>query len=196
MNGELRTTSQTCVQQPFSKCKTCHHDRGYIQVYTGDGKGKTTAAIGLAVRALGAGKSVFIGQFLKGQAYSEIKALQQFMPGIIIEQYGLRCFVNHNPKPEDIQKAQLGLQRVKTVLQSRTYDLVILDEINVALFYELFLLEEFIEILKGKNCSTEVILTGRYAHPQVLELADLVTDMTEVKHYYKNGIYARDGIER
>lgn len=196
MNGELRTTSQSCVSEPFSKCKTCQNDHGYIQVYTGDGKGKTTAAIGLAVRAVGAGKSVYIGQFLKGQAYSEISALQQFMPGITTEQFGLRCFVNRNPKPEDIQKAADGLRKIKSILKSGKYDVVILDEANIALFYELIPLEEFIAALEEKNCSTEVIITGRYAHPMIIEMADLVTGMTEIKHYYKDGVYAREGIER
>lgn len=196
MNGQLRTPVQTCVHEPFSKCKTCQNDPGFIQVYTGDGKGKTTAAIGLAVRAVGAGKSVYIGQFLKGQTYAEISALQQFMPGITIEQFGLRCFVNRTPKADDVQKAAAGLQNVKAVLKSGNYDVVILDEANIALFYELFPLEEFLSALEHKNCSTEVIITGRYAHPKVIEMADLVTGMTEVKHYYKKGIYAREGIER
>lgn len=196
MNGELRTKSGKCISEPFSKCVTCGQDLGYIHVYTGDGKGKTTAAIGLAIRAIGAGKKVFIGQFVKEQAYSEMHALKQFIPQVQLEQFDLPLSINRNMQADDPIKVGSVLQKLKTILTSGNYDVVILDEANIALFYELLPINDFLQILQDRKCSTEVVITGRYAHAQLLEMADLVTDMTEVKHYYRQGVFARDGIER
>lgn len=169
--------------------------KGYIQVYTGNGKGKTTAAIGLTHRAVGAGKKVFFGQFVKGMIYSEIKALQQYLPSVDVRQYGLECFIYRKPSQEDIEAARKGLVEVTEIVKSGDYDVIILDEANIAVYYELFSIEELIDVLKQKQDKTEIVITGRYARPELIELADLVTEMREIKHYYQKGIEARLGIE-
>jgi cob(I)alamin adenosyltransferase len=169
--------------------------KGYIQVYTGNGKGKTTAAFGLALRAVGAGKKVFFAQFIKGRTYSEIEAVKKFVPDITIKQYGLGCFIVEKPTEADIQAARKGLSEVADNLKSEKYDMVVLDEANIALYYQLFSIDEFLDVLKNKNPETEVVVTGRYAPPELIEMADLVTEMKEVKHYYNKGIEARKGIE-
>ncbi len=169
--------------------------KGYIQVYTGNGKGKTTAAFGLALRAIGAGKKVFFAQFVKGKTYSEIEAVQKFLPQIVVKQYGLRCFIYEEPTQKDIDVAQTGLKEVAEIIQFQKYDLVVLDEANIALFYKLFSVETLIEILQSKPQETEIIITGRYAPQEIIEIADLVTEMKEIKHYYSDGIEARKGIE-
>ena len=169
--------------------------KGMLQVYTGDGKGKTTAAIGLAIRAIGAGLNVFMGQFVKSMKYSEIKALEN-IENITVKQYGLDCFIKNEPNEEDIKAARKGLEDIKGVLKSGEYDLVILDEANIAVYFGLFSVEELIEAIKDRNDEVEVIVTGRKAKDKIIELADLVTEMKETKHYYHKGIEARDGIER
>jgi cob(I)alamin adenosyltransferase len=169
--------------------------KGYMQIYTGNGKGKTTAALGLALRAVGAGKNVFFAQFIKGKPYSEMEAVEKFIPDITIKQYGLGCFIIEKPTEADIQAAQTGLAEVTGILKSGDYDVVVLDEATIALYYQLFSIDEFLDVLKNKNPKTEVVITGRYAPPELIELADLVTDMKEVKHYYTKGIEARKGIE-
>ncbi len=169
--------------------------KGYIHVYTGNGKGKTTAAIGLSVRAVGAGKKVFFAQFVKGKPYSEIKALNQFSPNIEIRQYGLDCFIFNSPKQEDIDIARKGFEEVSQIIVSGKYDIVVLDEANIAVYYNLFTVEELISVLKKKPEETEIIVTGRYAKDELIEIADLVTEMKEVKHYFTKGVQARLGIE-
>ena len=169
--------------------------KGYIQVYTGDGKGKTTAAFGLALRAAGAGKSVFIAQFVKGQEYSEITAVRKFLPSVIVHQYGLDCFIVNTPTQADIEVARKGLEEISAVISSGAFDVVILDEANIAIYYNLFTAAELLAILKRKPEAVEIIITGRYACPEILEVADLVTEMKEVKHYYTQGVQARVGIE-
>lgn len=169
--------------------------KGYIQIYTGNGKGKTTAAIGLTVRAAGAGKKVFFAQFVKGQIYSEIKTIQKILPSADIKQYGLRCFIKNVPTQEDIIAARKGLDEVSQKIFSGDYDLVILDEANIAVYYHLFSAKELINVLKQKPEKTEIVITGRYAVPELIEVADLVTEMKEIKHYYKKGVEARLGIE-
>lgn len=169
--------------------------KGYIQVYTGNGKGKTTAALGLAVRAVGAGKKVFFAQFVKGQIYSEIHAIQQFLPAITVEQYGLNCFIVQSPTQKDIDIARKGFEKVSEIILSGNYDVIVLDEANIAIYYKLFPVEELIQLLKKKPLETEIIITGRYAPPELIEIADLVTEMKEIKHYYTKGIEAREGIE-
>lgn len=170
-------------------------EKGYIQVYTGNGKGKTTAALGLSIRALCAGKKVFFGQFVKGMEYSELNVVK-YMPDIEIEQFGRGCFIFRNPVQEDIDAAQRGLERCKQILSEGKHDVVVFDEINIALYYHLISLEDVFELLKLKKENTEVILTGRYAPNELIEAADLVTEMKEIKHYYKKGVNARTGIER
>ena len=125
--------------------------KGYIQVYTGNGKGKTTAALGLALRAVGARKKVFFAQFIKGKTYSEIEAVRKFVPDITIKQYGLDCFIIEKPTEADIQAARYGLTEVKKILKSGEYDVVVLDEATIALYYQLFSIDEFLNVLKNKN---------------------------------------------
>lgn len=168
--------------------------KGYIQVYTGNGKGKTTAALGLAMRALCAGKKIFMGQFVKGMKYSELKLVEYF-DNLEIEQLGRGCFIYDEPGAEDIKLAQEGLAKCKTILKEGQYDLVILDEINIALYFNLISVDEVLDILKNKAEHTEVVLTGRYAPEEIINIADLVTEMKEIKHYYTKGIEAREGIE-
>ncbi|HPC37084.1 MAG TPA: cob(I)yrinic acid a,c-diamide adenosyltransferase [Candidatus Marinimicrobia bacterium] len=169
--------------------------QGLIQVYTGDGKGKTTAALGLALRAAGAGLKVFIGQFLKGAEYSEIKALRQLAPGIEIKQYGRRCFIKDKPDEEDIRLAQNGLREMESVIQSGDYNLVILDEANIAVYYNLFSVDELLKVVQNRPKQVEIVITGRNADSRIIAAADLVTEMREIKHYYQKGIAARLGIE-
>jgi len=170
-------------------------EKGYIQVYTGDGKGKTTAALGLALRAVCAGKKVYFAQFVKGMDYSELKA-KILLNNLDIHQYGTDCFILNNPTEEDKRIAREGLEAIKKILSKGEYDVVVLDEINIALHYKLFSIDEVIEILKNRKNHVEVILTGRNAHEKIIQLADLVTEMKEVKHYYEKGVQARIGIEK
>jgi cob(I)alamin adenosyltransferase len=169
---------------------------GFVHVYTGTGKGKTTAALGLGLRALGKGLKIYMIQFMKGDIeYGEISAVRN-LDGFSIEQFGRPDFVDRdNPAKVDIELAQKGLERAKEILAGMKYDLVILDEINVAIDWKLVELDDVVEIIKNKPKNVELILTGRYAHPKIIELADLVTDMQEVKHPYQTGVLARDGIE-
>lgn len=169
--------------------------RGYLQVYTGNGKGKSTAAFGLALRAAGAGMSVYIAQFVKGRNYSEITAVRQHVPQITIRQFGRGCFIVEKPTGEDVAAAREGLAVMSEVLTSGEYDLVILDEATIAIYYDLFIVSELIDLLKRRAPGCEVVVTGRYAPKELIELADLVTEMREVKHYYRQGIEAREGIE-
>lgn len=170
--------------------------KGYVQVYTGNGKGKTTAAIGLAVRAAGANLKVFIGQFVKGMHYSELESLKRFSDLITIKQFGRDCFIYDDPTEEDIKRARDGLKESKEIINSGEYQLVILDEIHIALYYNLFPIDEVVDIIKNKPEDVELILTGRYAPQEIIDIADLVTEMREIKHYYVKGVVAREGIEK
>jgi cob(I)alamin adenosyltransferase len=169
--------------------------KGYVQVYTGDGKGKTTAALGLAVRAAGAGLRVFIAQFVKGMHYSELETLARLQDRITIRQYGRACFIRNQPEPEDVFAAREGLEAVRRILRGGLHQVVILDEANIAVQYSLFSADELVELVGEKPLDVELVITGRNAHPKVLEAADLVTEMREVKHYYRQGVAARPGIE-
>ena len=168
---------------------------GFIHVYTGNGKGKTTAALGLALRATGAGKSVFFAQFVKGKTYSEIKAIQEHIPSIELHQYGKQCFITQAPSPEDIAAARAGLAAVEEVILAGKHNMVILDEACIAIYFNLFSSRDLIRVLKHKPLSMEIIITGRYATSDLTEFADLVTEMKEIKHYYSAGVEARRGIE-
>jgi len=170
--------------------------RGYVQVYTGDGKGKTTAAIGLAVRAVGAGLKVFVGQFVKGMEYSELKSLERFAPQLKVKQYGRAKFVHSKPTEEDFAAARAGYEEIKGIIKSGQYDLVILDEANTAVYFKLFPVEDLLTLIDEKPDSVELVFTGRKAAPQLIEKADLVTEMKEIKHYYSEGVLARKGIEK
>lgn len=168
---------------------------GYVHVYTGDGKGKTTAAFGLALRAVGAGLKVFIAQFVKGMHYSELEAVKRLGGSVEVRQFGRDRFIRGKPTPEDIAAARHGLEQVRAVFSAGTHRLVVLDEANVAAHFGLFPVEELLDLMDGKPRPVELVLTGRRADPRILERADLVTDMHEVKHYYRQGVAARAGIE-
>jgi len=172
--------------------------KGYVQVYTGNCKGKTTAALGLAFRAAGRGLKTYIGQFMKGQNYGELKSAEMLKPYITIEQYGKDTFIHvKNPSdPEDVKMAKKGLEKTKKAMLSGNYDIVIFDEINVANYFNLISVDEMLDIIKSKPDGVEVVFTGRYAPQEIIEAADLVTEMKEIKHYYTKGVEARDGIER
>ncbi len=170
--------------------------KGYIQVYTGNGKGKTTAALGLSLRAAGAGLRVFIAQFNKKGDYSEIKALKRFADLITVEQYGLGRFTDGKPLPEDIVAARKGLKRVKSILSEGEYQVVILEEANVATKFGLFSVQDLLGVMLAKPDNVELVITGRGAAARIIENADLVTEMRAVKHYYQKGIVARVGIEK
>ncbi|MFO8109234.1 MAG: cob(I)yrinic acid a,c-diamide adenosyltransferase [Thermoplasmata archaeon] len=170
--------------------------KGLVQVYTGNGKGKTTASLGQVLRAVGKGHKVLIIQFMKGKIeYGELTGVDH-LPGAEIEQYGRPDFVDKkNPAKIDIDLAVQGFQRAKNVISSGDYDMVVLDEMNIALDYKLLDEDEVIEAIKNRPEHVEVVLTGRYASPALIDLADLVTVMCEVKHPYMVGIEAREGIE-
>ena len=168
-----------------------------IHIYTGPGKGKTTAAVGLAVRALGAGWKVYMGQFIKDMPYHELSILEKH-PNMTVELYGSGrgCFIGRDPDPADIAAAQEGLQKAKAAMHAG-YDLVILDEINVACALHLITEADMLSVLDARPASVELVLTGRSCPEAVLARADLVTEMREVRHYYTTKhLPPRDGIER
>ena len=169
---------------------------GLVHVYTGNGKGKTTAALGLALRALGHDFKIHIIQFMKGNIdYGELKSLEN-IDGITLVQGGREDFVNpDDPDPIDLALARDAFELAKKVLNSGEYDMVILDELNITTAWKLIPLAEVIELIKSKPEDVELVLTGRYAPEELLELADYVTEMKEVKHPYEKGIDACDGIE-
>ena len=191
--------------------------KGYVQVYTGNGKGKSTAAIGLAIRALGAGKRVMFLQFMKTQAYSEHKIIPEISPNLTLENIGKPFFIikegtmseeelakwkdqavvfpPDQPPREYLELVAQGIVRVKKVITGGEYDVVILDEINVALHFGLVTWQQVKDLIDHKGESVELILTGRGAPPELIERADLVTEMREIKHYYTQGIQARKGID-
>ena len=171
-------------------------DLGLVHVYTGDGKGKTTAALGLALRAVGHGLKVYMIQFMKGSIdYGELIASRRIQ-NLTIKQFGRAEFVDkENPKEVDISLAVKALSHAKIVLAERKYDVVILDEINVALEWKLINLNDVIELIQQRPKNVELILTGRYAHPKIIAIADLVTEMKQIKHPYQKGIEARKGID-
>ncbi|MFQ5909370.1 MAG: cob(I)yrinic acid a,c-diamide adenosyltransferase [Thermoplasmata archaeon] len=171
-------------------------DLGLIQVYTGTGKGKTTASLGLALRACGHGLKVYMIQFMKGRIdYGELKAVDK-IEGLTIEQFGRPEFVDKdNPSEEDVKLAREALQKSREIILSGKYDMVILDEINVAIEWNLIRLEDVIDLLERKPANVEVILTGRYARKEIIDLADLVSEVREVKHPFKRGMHSRVGVD-
>ena len=169
--------------------------KGYVQVYTGDGKGKTTAALGLSLRAAGAKLKVFIAQFVKGIEYSELKAIKRYDDFITLKQYGRDSFIHGEPSKEDFAAAKKGFDELKDAILSGEYSLVIIDEANIAIYYKLFSVEDLISLIDEKPGHVEIVITGRKADPKIIERADLVTEMKEIKHYYNNGVKARKGIE-
>ncbi len=172
--------------------------KGYVQVYTGNCKGKTTAALGLAFRAMGHGLRTYIGQFMKGQKYGELDAARMVSPYITIEQFGREECIRMKapPNPEDVDRARSGLHKVATQMISGNYSIVVFDEILTARHFGLVSTDDILALLARKPDGVELILTGRYAPPEIVAAADLVTEMVEVKHYYRKGVLARAGIER
>lgn len=171
--------------------------KGLVQIYTGNGKGKTTAAIGQAVRALGHGKKIYMLQFMKGSSkYGEIQAVQKYCPDFIIDQSGLDTFVSkEDPSKLDLELALLGLKKARQALTGEDYDLVILDEINVAVDFKLISLGDVIKLLQLRPKHKDLILTGRYCPKELYGYADLVSEIMEIKHHYQIGAEAREGIE-
>lgn len=171
--------------------------QGYIQVYTGNGKGKTTAAIGQAIRALGHGFKVYFAQFMKDFPYGELNILRQFSPQIEIKNWGNDRFVfqKQPPSRELIEEMKRGLDEALKAMLSKQFDLVVLDEVLVSIYFKLFTTEQIVNFLTQKPKEVELILTGRYCPQEIIEMADLVTEMQEIKHYYQVGVMARKGIE-
>ncbi|MFO7753123.1 MAG: cob(I)yrinic acid a,c-diamide adenosyltransferase [Desulfobacteraceae bacterium] len=168
---------------------------GYTQIYTGDGKGKTTAALGLALRASGAGCRTFIGQFMKGRHYSELVALDR-IESIDIEQFGSEdCITAGQVDETHIRNAETGLKRISTVFEENSHHVVIMDEIFVAVWFSLLTPTRVMDIVLSKPADVELIMTGRRAGREFIQHADLVTEMVDVKHYYTSGVLARKGIE-
>jgi cob(I)alamin adenosyltransferase len=165
-----------------------------IQVYTGTGKGKTTAALGLCLRAAGAGMRIYVCQFIKGRAYSELSSLKKFR-NIKVEQFGRGCFIRKSPGKTDITLAEKGLEKINKIINDNEFDLIVLDEANVALDLGLLKTKRIVDILKAAPKKTEIVLTGRNAPKEIIRLADLVSYIKEVKHYYRRGVKCRRGIE-
>ncbi|MBM4300581.1 MAG: cob(I)yrinic acid a,c-diamide adenosyltransferase [Deltaproteobacteria bacterium] len=171
--------------------------RGLIQVYTGDGKGKTTCALGLALRAVGQGLQAYMVQFMKGRETGEARAAAgRLAPDLTLRSFGRPGLVNlRAPDPEDLALVREAWGLARQVILAGEYDLVILDEINLALTFNLLAAEEVFKVLRDRPPWVEVVLTGRQAPPELVELADLVTEMRPLKHYYEAGVQARRGIE-
>lgn len=170
-------------------------NKGYVHVYTGDGKGKTTAALGLAMRVAGAGFRVYIGQFMKGMDCSELHSFARLSDLVVLKQFGKPSFIYDSPDTEDIASAQNGLLEAQNAVMSGCYRLVIMDEANIATHYGLFSVEELLDLIDHKPEHVELVITGRWVDKKIIEKADLVTEMREIKHYYKQGVLARLGIE-
>ena len=170
-------------------------EKGYIQVYTGDGKGKTTAALGLALRAAGAGLKVYIAQFLKQGCYSELDALDRFSDYITNEQFGTGRYIRGAPELEDVEAARQCLAAIRAAVESGNYDIVIMDEAGVAEHFKMIAAQDILDIIDVKPSSVELVITGRGVSDSIMARADLVTEMRPIKHYYEDGVLARVGIE-
>lgn len=171
--------------------------KGYVHIYTGNGKGKTTAALGLALRAAGNGLKTCIVQFMKGQRYGELEAERMTGGLVTIEQYGHPgfCSIGDEPDPEDVRRATSALERVREIMQDRSCDVLVADELVTAALFRLVTEDDVLSVIEGKPTGMELVLTGRGATPRMIDAADLVTEMLEVKHYYAQGVPARPGIE-
>ncbi len=168
----------------------------YIHVYTGDGKGKTTAALGLTLRAVGAGWRVLFCQFLKHGEFSEIKALKKLGEQVTIRQYGSGRFTKGKPSEKEVEMARAGLSETMQDMVDGKYDLIVLDEINVAVHFGLIPLEGVISLLEKRPQDVELVLTGKWAPKEIMARADLVTEARMIKHYFSKGVRAREGIEK
>ncbi len=169
--------------------------KGLVEVYTGEGKGKTTAALGLAMRAVGRGLKVCMFQFLKGQESGELYAAEILGPNFVIKQGGRECCFYDKPSNEDAKLAQSLFAKARNIMLKGSYDVIILDEINVAIHFGLIKTEQVLTLIKEKPDHLELVLTGRHASPKIIEAAQLVTEMVKIKHPYDDGVKARRGIE-
>ncbi|HHO76587.1 MAG TPA: cob(I)yrinic acid a,c-diamide adenosyltransferase [Deltaproteobacteria bacterium] len=171
--------------------------RGYVHIYSGNGKGKTTAALGLALRSAGHGLRSTIVQFMKGQHYSELDAVHMLGGLVSIEQFGHPefCRIIDPPDPEDVKRALSALKRLHEIMNARTCDILIADEMITAGMFKLITQDDILGLIESKPDGMELILTGRGATDKVIAAADLVTEMKEIKHYYAQGVHARKGIE-
>jgi len=169
---------------------------GLIHVYTGDGKGKTTAAFGLAMRAVGRGWRVLIIQFLKARESGEVLAAERLRPELEVRRFGTGRFIDpRHPREEDLAVLRAGMEEARRVLSSGDYRLVVLDEINVAVHMGLIPEKEVLDALRSRAEGVEVVLTGRYAPESFIEEADYVTEFREIKHPFRRGVQAREGVE-
>lgn len=170
--------------------------KGMVQVFTGNGKGKTSAALGMVLRAVGHDLKVFVVFFMKGKyPYGEFSTLAK-LPNVDVASFGFKCLTDRsNIKSEEVEQAKMALSAAREAMLSGNYDLVVLDEVNVAVDYKLLELDEVVRLIQEKPENVELVLTGRYAHPKLIELADLATEMVKLKHPYDKGITARKGIE-
>ena len=171
--------------------------QGFVQIYTGNGKGKSTAAIGQAVRMAGFGAKTYIAQFMKEYPYNELNSLKHLSKWITVEQFCGDEFVYKKELPgeNELTKARNGLDSAKVKMLSGEFNLIILDEAIVAIYFKLIETKDIIEFIKSKPKDVELILTGRYCPDELISLADLVTEMKEIKHYYQKGVTSRRGIE-
>ena len=196
--GQTISTQAGRDGAPCSAADPAHAETGalgFVHVYTGEGKGKTTAAFGLALRASGHGKRVYVGQFMKGSPYGETAALTG-NPLIAVEQFGDPCCVRRDEvTPLHRAHAAEGFARALAALTSQDNDVVVLDELDVAVCFGLLSERQCIELIEARPPAVELVITGRSAPRAVIERADLVTEMREVKHYYRRGVEARAGIE-
>jgi cob(I)alamin adenosyltransferase len=172
-------------------------NKGYVHLYTGHGKGKTTAALGVALRAAGHGMRTLMIQFMKGQHYGEIDAVKKLDGLVEIEQHGspLFCNLDGADYPEHYRLAREGLRRTRESLHDKTINILVLDEIVTAYLFKLITLDEIVQCVLEKPAEMELVLTGRGAPPELFALCDIVTEMKEVKHYHTGGVEARKGIE-
>ena len=171
--------------------------KGYVQIYTGNGKGKTTAALGLSLRAAGHGLKTIIVQFMKGQHYCELESVNMLKGLITIEQFGHPqfCRLTDPPDAADVNRAQAALMRIREIISTKACDVMVLDEATTAVMYNLIKDSDLLGLIKDKPAGMELVLTGRGATPALIEAADLVTEMKDIKHYYNKGVQARKGIE-
>jgi len=166
-----------------------------LQLYTGNGKGKTTAAIGLTLRAVGAGFKVFFAQFMKNMSTSESQTIKLLGDNVVFKQFGSGDYVINTPSKKDFECAQAGFTEVYHAVKNGQFDMIVADEICTALYYKLIDIEKVFQLVKACPQQTELVFTGRYACDALINAADLVTEMREVKHFYSDGVPARKGIE-
>ncbi len=170
--------------------------KGIVQIYTGDGKGKTSAALGAVLRAAGHNLRVYVVFFMKGKySYGEFSTLSR-LPGVQVASFGLRCFTDRkNIDPEEAKQAKMALAAARDAMLSGNYDLIVLDEVNISVYFKLIELDDVIQLINDRPKNVNLILTGRNADARIIALADLATEMVKLKHHYDKGVKARKGIE-